>query len=77
MFLTFPKALAFTASLLCIPSLAVSATTPRETREPEAATGHQLKQQVVGANFMIAAANPYAVKAGQQILAKGGSAVDA
>ncbi|OUS68960.1 gamma-glutamyltransferase [Pseudoalteromonas sp. A601] len=77
MFLTFPKALALTASLLCIPSLAVSATTPRETREPEAATGHQLKQQVVGANFMIAAANPYAVKAGQQILAKGGSAVDA
>ncbi|WP_372822853.1 gamma-glutamyltransferase [Pseudoalteromonas shioyasakiensis] len=77
MFLTFPKALAFTASLLCIPSLAMSATSPRETREPEAATGLQQKQQVVGRDFMVAAANPYAVEAGQQILAKGGSAVDA
>ncbi|MCF6433968.1 gamma-glutamyltransferase [Pseudoalteromonas sp. MMG022] len=49
----------------------------RETREPEAATGFQLKQQAIGEKYMIAAANPYASKAGQQMLAKGGSAIDA
>ncbi|NMP32509.1 gamma-glutamyltransferase [Thalassotalea sp. M1531] len=49
----------------------------RETREPEAATGHTAKQVVVGNEYMVAAANPYASKAGFNILAKGGSAVDA
>jgi len=49
----------------------------REDREPEAATGFNLKKAAVGTKFMIAAANPYAVKAGQAILAKGGSAIDA
>ena len=50
---------------------------PREAREPEAATGHSAKHQVMGEQFMVAAANPYAAKAGRTILAKGGSAVDA
>lgn len=50
---------------------------PREVREPEAATGHSAKHQVMGEQFMVAAANPYAAKAGRTILAKGGSAVDA
>lgn len=45
--------------------------------EPEANTGFTKKQQVVADKFMVAAANPYAVKAGHAILAKGGSAVDA
>ena len=49
----------------------------RETREPEAATGVTQKQVVVGEEYMVAAANPYASKAGYNILAKGGSAIDA
>jgi len=49
----------------------------QEDREPEAATGLIEKQSVVGQKFMIAAANPYASKAGFNILQKGGSAVDA
>ncbi|NOU49146.1 gamma-glutamyltransferase [Pseudoalteromonas sp. JBTF-M23] len=49
----------------------------RETREPEAATGLQYKEQVSAQQFMVAAANPYAAKAGQSMLAQGGSAIDA
>nr|WP_258872758.1 gamma-glutamyltransferase [Thalassotalea euphylliae] len=49
----------------------------RETREPEAATGLTQKQVVVGNDYMVAAANPYASEAGYKILAKGGSAIDA
>nr|WP_232056562.1 gamma-glutamyltransferase [Pseudoalteromonas sp. A25] len=49
----------------------------RETREPEAATGLQHKKQVLASQFMVAAANPYASKAGQLMLKKGGNAIDA
>ena len=49
----------------------------RESREPEAATGFEVKKAVHGTKFMVAAANPYASKAGFNILAQGGSAVDA
>ncbi|MBL4765097.1 MAG: gamma-glutamyltransferase [Colwellia sp.] len=49
----------------------------REIREPEAATGYQAKKAVYGKEFMIVAANPYASQAGFNILAQGGSAVDA
>lgn len=49
----------------------------RESREPEAATGFFDKKAVHGTKFMVAAANPYASKAGYNILAQGGSAVDA
>lgn len=59
-----------------LPSLAQQ-TTQIETREPEAATGLIHKKVVQGDKYMVAAANPYASKAGQQILAQGGSAVDA
>ena len=48
-----------------------------EIREPEATTSIVQKQLVTGDQYMVAAANPYASQAGQQILAKGGSAVDA
>lgn len=48
-----------------------------EVREPEATTSISSKQIVVGDKYMVAAANPYASQAGQQILANGGSAVDA
>ena len=54
-----------------------STSTKRETREPEAATGLITKKAVYGNKFMVAAANPYASKAGFNILEQGGSAVDA
>lgn len=49
----------------------------REDREPEAATGLVTNEDVFTQNFMVAAANPYASQAGYNVLAKGGSAVDA
>ncbi|KTF14518.1 gamma-glutamyltransferase [Pseudoalteromonas sp. 10-33] len=48
-----------------------------EVREPEATTSINAKQIVKGDKYMVAAANPYASQAGREILAKGGSAVDA
>ena len=48
-----------------------------EVREPEATTSINAKKIVKGDKYMLAAANPYASQAGRQILAKGGSAVDA
>jgi len=52
-------------------------TEKREDREPEAATGLAQKQSVSGQKFMVAAANPYAAKAGKEILIRGGSSIDA
>lgn len=49
----------------------------QEVREPEAATGLYQKQSVQAKKFMVAAANPYASKAGYNILKQGGSAIDA
>lgn len=46
-------------------------------QDPEAATGLVQKQQVSAKQFMVVSANPYATEAGYQILAQGGSAVDA
>lgn len=51
--------------------------TPLEAYEPEAATGLQHHQLARSERFMVAAANPYAAKAGRDILAAGGSAIDA
>ncbi|QOL24724.1 gamma-glutamyltransferase [Thalassotalea sp. LPB0316] len=70
------KALLLIAALL---STNVWAKAPRaiEVREPEAATGYEQKEGVVGTSYMVAAANPYASEAGRNILAKGGSAIDA
>lgn len=52
-------------------------TKKREDREPEAATGLSRNKVVNGSKYMVAAANPYASKAGFEILERGGSAVDA
>ncbi|CCQ12041.1 Gamma-glutamyltranspeptidase [Pseudoalteromonas luteoviolacea B = ATCC 29581] len=49
----------------------------QEVREPEAATGLNFQSEVKSQEFMIAAANPHAARAGQWILAQGGSAIDA
>lgn len=56
---------------------AVSLTLKQDVREPEAATGLAVNKAVYGEKFMVAAANPYASKAGYHILQQGGSAVDA
>ncbi|WNO60744.1 gamma-glutamyltransferase [Rheinheimera sp. MMS21-TC3] len=56
-------------------SFAISAQ--QETREPEAATGLYQQQLVTAQHYMVSAAHPLAVQAGKNILAKGGSAVDA
>ena len=44
---------------------------------PEAPTGFKNKKEVTGSKFMIAAANPLAVKAGYKIIKNGGNALDA
>lgn len=50
---------------------------PKETITPEISTGRTHKAVTVAKKFMVVAANPLATQAGQKILAKGGSAVDA
>lgn len=54
-----------------------AAPVAQETREPEGATGLTAQQLVRTGHAMVAAAHPMAVAAGQRILAKGGSAIDA
>lgn len=49
----------------------------QEDREPEAATGIIEKKAVKTKTYMVAAANPYASNIGNNILAQGGSAIDA
>jgi len=49
----------------------------QEDREPEAATGLIQKKSVVAQQHMVVEANPYASQAGNNILEKGGSAIDA
>jgi len=81
----FNKPLSFiTISFLCASAvipLALSAEPNNkvilEDREPEAATGFTVKKSVMGKEYMVASANPYATKAGFAMLEKGGSAVDA
>jgi gamma-glutamyltranspeptidase/glutathione hydrolase len=63
-------------SILLVSQFSVAAV-PQETREPEAATGLTKQKLVRTKHAMVAAAHPLAVAAGQRILIKGGSAVDA
>ncbi len=67
-----PKCWALAATLLFGSSALFAAIT-----DPEATTAIEQKQLVIARHYMASAANPLAVKAGEQILAKGGSAVDA
>lgn len=50
---------------------------PRETREPEAATGYIDKKAHTSQDYMVVAANPYASWAGKNVIDEGGSAIDA
>jgi gamma-glutamyltranspeptidase/glutathione hydrolase len=56
---------------------AASGIPPAFDQNPEAATGRSAHAVVVAPHFMAASANPLATKAGQQVLAQGGSAADA
>lgn len=49
----------------------------REAYDPEAATGMVNRELATAKSYMVSAANPLAVRAGTEILARGGSAVDA
>lgn len=52
-------------------------STSKETITPEISTGRTAKPVVMSKKFMVVSANPLATQAGQKILKKGGSAVDA
>ncbi|MCA1928785.1 gamma-glutamyltransferase [Rheinheimera sp.] len=67
----------FKLRILTATLLFTSFTSFAATHDPEATTGIEQKQLVTARHYMASAANPLAVKAGEQILAKGGSAVDA
>ena len=54
-----------------------SQTTSTEPPAPELPSGYQEKKLAVASEYMVAAANPLAVEAGLDILARGGSATDA
>ncbi len=62
---------------LLLPSSFAENHVKKPIREPEAATGFTNNEAVIGRKFMVSAANPYASKAGYNILKKGGSAIDA
>ena len=67
-------------SAFCLPFIllfSVPLQAQQETREPEAATGVYQQQLVSAKHYMVSAAHPMATQAGLNILAKGGSAVDA
>lgn len=76
-----PSAFCLPFILLCGVSLAQIISFPlsaqQETREPEAATGLYQQQLVSAKHYMVSAAHPMATQAGLNVLAKGGSAVDA
>jgi gamma-glutamyltranspeptidase/glutathione hydrolase len=72
MIITKFKLRVLTAALLFSSSTLYAAIT-----DPEATTGIEQKQLATAKHYMASAANPLAVKAGEQVLAKGGSAVDA
>lgn len=59
------------ALLMAAPALAQS------LQQPEQGTGITVKQGAVAQKMMVAAANPYAVRAGYDVLKRGGTAMDA
>jgi len=63
--------------LVLAPLLASGVRAQTESPAPEASTGRAAKQAGTSARDMVAAANPLAAQAGREILAAGGSAVDA
>src|SRR5690606_28480404 len=67
---------------LCAAAIAVTATASlaqqqRGPQAPEIGTGIATKQLAMARRHMVAAANPFAVEAGLEMLAAGGTAMDA
>ncbi len=58
-------------------SVVVGSGLPGDPSAPEPASGYRAKNLVSSKTYMVATANPYASKAGCEVLKKGGSAVDA
>lgn len=56
---------------------AIAFSVQAQEPQPESGSGWQDKQSVKGTRFMVAAANPHAVRAGHDVLKNGGTAVDA
>ena len=64
-------------SVIIFAHVAVFLPQPGIAYQPEGPSGFTKKQAVKSKRFMIAAANPHAVRAGYEILKNGGSATDA
>jgi gamma-glutamyltranspeptidase/glutathione hydrolase len=59
-------------------SIAVLASSAQaQDPQPESGSGWEDKQSVKASRFMVAAANPHAVRAGRDVLKRGGTALDA
>jgi gamma-glutamyltranspeptidase/glutathione hydrolase len=58
-------------------SVVVGSGLPGDPTAPEPASGYRAKNLVSAKTYMVVSANPYASKAGCEVLKKGGSAVDA
>ncbi len=64
-------------SAIIVAHAAVLLPQPSTAYQPEGPSGFTHKQAIKAQGFMIAAANPHAVRAGYEILKKGGAAIDA
>lgn len=71
------KLLASLALMLLFGAASGSAQQASDTIAPERATGTAAATRAEAKQFMVAAANPLAVQAGRDVLAAGGSAIDA
>lgn len=58
-------------------SVVVGSGLPGDPSAPELASGYRAKNLVSAKTYMVVSANPYASKAGCEVLKKGGSAIDA
>jgi len=64
-------------STIIVAHVALFLPQPGAAYQPEGPSGFAQKQAGTAKRFMIAAANPHAVRAGYEILKNGGAAIDA